>query len=97
LLSDVDALYDTPPSKIAESEDLSTHKIAEVVGLDKISEFATADFVDVAVSSVGTGGMLTKLQSAYIAAKFGIPTYLGNALNVVDVLDDNSAGTKFLP
>ena len=66
LLTDVDGLYDGPPSRPG------TRRIAEVR--------SPADIEGVEVtgrgSAVGTGGMLTKLESVSIATGTGIPVVL---------------------
>ncbi|MBC7290545.1 MAG: glutamate 5-kinase [Actinotalea sp.] len=88
LLTDVDALYDGPPSRGAR-------RIAEVAG--------PADLEGVVVtgrgSSVGTGGMVTKLASVDIATASGIPVVLTSAANATRVLagepDGEPVGTFF--
>jgi glutamate 5-kinase len=79
LLTDVDALYDGPPSTGAR-------RISEVTG--------PADLEGVVVrgrgSSVGTGGMVTKLASVAIATGSGIPAFLTSTANAAVVLEDGS-------
>lgn len=85
LLSDVDALYDGPPTQTG------TQRIAHVS--------ATADLSHVSVgasgTTIGTGGMVTKLQAASIATDAGIPTMLTSAENAQAALDGDDVGTWF--
>ena len=85
LLTDVDALYDAPPSRAG------AHRISEVSG--------PADLADVEVtargSGVGTGGMVTKLAAVAIATGSGIPVVLTSAELAADALAGLSVGTWF--
>ena len=69
LLSDVDALYTTKPSRP------DAVKITDVRGEDDLAG------IDVASrgSAVGTGGMITKIEAARIATSAGIPALLTSA------------------
>ena len=89
LLTDVDALYDGPPSQGAR-------RIREVSG--------PRDLEGVVVtgrgSAVGTGGMVTKLASVAIATGSGIPVVLTSARNAAAALagaavDGEPVGTFF--
>ncbi|PBC82380.1 glutamate 5-kinase [Streptomyces sp. 2224.1] len=87
LLSDVDGLYDGDPSAPG------TSRIAEVGG--------PADLEGVSIGSagkagVGTGGMVTKVEAARIAAAAGIPVVLTSAVHAADALAGGSTGTHFL-
>ncbi|MFI6872773.1 glutamate 5-kinase [Streptomyces sp. NPDC050400] len=86
LLSDVDGLYDGDPSKPG------TSRIAEVRG--------PADIAHVRIGSagkagVGTGGMVTKVEAASIAAAAGIPVVLTSASHAADALAARDTGTYF--
>ncbi|MDG4858395.1 glutamate 5-kinase [Streptomyces sp. T-3] len=86
LLSDVDGLYDGDPSKPG------TSRIEEVRG--------PADIEHVQIGSsgkagVGTGGMVTKVEAARIAAAAGIPVVLTSAVHAADALAGRSTGTHF--
>lgn len=85
LLTDVDGLYDGPPTRPGAT------RIREVRSLDEIAD------VDVGGtgSSVGTGGMVTKLQSAAIAMDSGIPVVLTTAENARGALAGEAVGTMF--
>ncbi|WP_425833817.1 glutamate 5-kinase [Streptomyces fractus] len=86
LLSDVDGLYDGDPAKPGSS------RIAEVRG--------PADIAHVKIGSagkagVGTGGMVTKVEAASIAAAAGIPVVLTSATHAADALAARDTGTYF--
>lgn len=86
LLSDVDGLYDGPPSR---------------PGAQLIPEVrAAADLSDVVVGSagsagVGTGGMVTKVDAAAIATGSGIPVVLTSAEQAGQALAGKPVGTLF--
>lgn len=85
LLSDVDALYDMPPTKpgakrierVAFGEDLSS---IEVGGSS---------------SSVGTGGAVTKVGAAKLATEAGVSVLLTSTDNVAAALEGQAVGTWF--
>lgn len=86
LLSDVDGLYDGPPSR---------------PGARLITDVRTsADLTDVIVGSVGaagvgTGGMVTKVEAAAIATGSGIPVVLTSADCAGAALAGEAVGTLF--
>jgi glutamate 5-kinase len=87
LLTDVDALYDGPPNRPG------TKRVPTVVGgagLDAISIGGTG-------SSVGSGGMVTKVEAASIANAAGITTVLTSATQVEQALAGEDVGTVFVP
>jgi glutamate 5-kinase len=86
LLSDVDGLYDGDPSKPGAC------RIEEVRG--------PADIAHVQIGSpgkagVGTGGMVTKVEAARIAAAAGVPVVLTSAGRAADALAGRTTGTYF--
>ncbi|MCK1795860.1 glutamate 5-kinase [Streptomyces sp. XM4193] len=86
LLSDVDGLYDGDPSTPG------TTRIEEVRG--------PADLHGISIGSagqagVGTGGMVTKVEAARIAAGAGIPVVLTSASRAADALAGRPTGTYF--
>ncbi|MEO8107179.1 MAG: glutamate 5-kinase, partial [Actinomycetes bacterium] len=87
MLSDVDALYDAPPSRKGAT------RIAEVNRPEEL------DAVDVGKrgSSIGTGGMITKVAAARIASGAGIPVVLAHAESVAPALAGDDVGTWFAP
>lgn len=86
LLSDVDGVYDGDPGKPG------TSRIAQVRG--------PADLTGVEIGSagkagVGTGGMVTKVEAARIAAAAGIPVVLTSAVHAADAFAGRDTGTFF--
>ena len=86
LLSDVDGLYDGDPRRPGAT------LVAEVKG--------AADLAGVTIggtgSSVGTGGMASKVDAARVATAAGIGVLLGSALSAADLLK-GVGGTCFAP
>ncbi|NJC22155.1 glutamate 5-kinase [Arthrobacter pigmenti] len=85
LLSDVDSLYDGPPKEGAK-------RIPEVRGpedLEGVSIGRTGK------AGVGTGGMVTKVEAATIAAASGIPALVTSAANAGPALAGEDVGTWF--
>ncbi|WP_411105471.1 glutamate 5-kinase [Streptomyces sp. cmx-4-9] len=86
LLSDVDGLYDGDPAQ---------------PGTTRIDEVRSpADIAHVSIGSagkagVGTGGMVTKVEAARIAAAAGIPVVLTSASQAADALSGRPTGTHF--
>ncbi|MDQ0030495.1 glutamate 5-kinase [Arthrobacter bambusae] len=85
LLSDVDALYDGPPSLGAKRIPLVTGP-AELVGVT-IGKAGKA--------GVGTGGMTTKVEAASIAAGSGIHALVTSTANAAAALSGADVGTWF--
>ncbi|WP_328947192.1 glutamate 5-kinase [Streptomyces sp. NBC_00250] len=86
LLSDVDGLYDGDPAKPG------TSRIAQVTGPDDI---AHVEIGSAGKAGVGTGGMVTKVEAARIAAAAGIPVVLTSASRAADALAGRDTGTYF--
>ena len=85
LLSDVDALYDMPPTK---------------PGAKRIDRVALgADLAEVEVggssSAVGTGGAVTKVGAAKLATESGVSVLLTSTDNVSAALEGQTVGTCF--
>ncbi|WP_328808396.1 glutamate 5-kinase [Nonomuraea montanisoli] len=87
LLSDVDALYDGPPSRSG------SRRLTEIRGPE--------DLVGVELgrngAAVGTGGMVTKVQAARIATGAGVPVVLTAAAHAAQALAGADVGTYFHP
>ncbi|MBW0256281.1 glutamate 5-kinase [Cellulomonas sp. PS-H5] len=85
LLTDVDGLYTGPPDREG------SRRIAEVRGPKDL------DGIDVSArgSRVGTGGMVTKLESVAIATASGVPVVLTSAAQVAPALAGEDVGTWF--
>ena len=87
LLTDVDALYDGPPSEpgatripfVGSADDLASARIGG------------------SGSAVGSGGMATKVEAAGIAAAAGIPTVLTRLADARGALVGDEVGTLFAP
>lgn len=90
ILTEVDGLYDANPT---------THPDAKLIPVvEKITDEVRA-LAGGAVSKVGTGGMITKIHAAEIAAESGIPTYIINGADpkkIYDLIGGASLGTHFL-
>ncbi|ARF55309.1 glutamate 5-kinase [Streptomyces gilvosporeus] len=88
LLSDVDGLYDGDPSTPG------TSRIAEVRGPQDLEGISIGS---AGKAGVGTGGMVTKVEAARIAAAAGVPVVLTSAVHATDALAGRPTGTHFLP
>ena len=86
LVSDVDALYDAPPS---------TAGAKRVAKVDSVSELGEIKVGGVGTSGVGSGGMVTKIQAAEIATTNGISMLLTNLANLEAALSGADFGTFF--
>ncbi len=87
LLSDVDALYDRPPTRPGST------RIPIVAGPEDLAGVE----VKGSSSRVGSGGMTTKIEAAYIATAAGVTTAITSADRVRQVLAGDDVGTLFLP
>ena len=86
LLSDVDALYDAPPSTPGASR-LATVRGPEDLGGVTVGSTGAA--------GVGTGGMATKVEAAGIAVAAGVPALVTSAALAGDALAGADVGTWF--
>jgi glutamate 5-kinase len=87
LLTDVDALYDGPPDQPGAAR---VPVVVGGLGLDHVRIGGTG-------SSVGSGGMVTKVEAASIANSAGITTLLTSADRAQDALAGHDVGTLFVP
>jgi glutamate 5-kinase len=85
MLSDVDGLYDGPPRRHG------TRLVREVRGPQDLAGVA----VGRSGSSVGSGGMATKVEAAEIATSAGIPVVLAAARDAAAALAGDEVGTIF--
>lgn len=85
LLSDVDAVYDAPPNQGGKPLD-TVRGLADLEGVTLGSAGA---------AGVGTGGMVTKVEAATMAAQSGIPTLVTSAPHAAAALAGESVGTFF--
>ncbi len=86
LLSDVDALYTRPPKDGGE-------RIPTVE--DPITDLEGVEIGTIGRAGVGSGGMVTKVQAARIAASSGIPALVTSAANIESALAGDDVGTWF--
>lgn len=87
LLSDVDALYDGPPSREGTQR---VPFVPDAAQMDDIEIGGTG-------SEVGTGGMRTKIDAARIATAAGIPTMLTSMPLARRAFAGDDIGTAFAP
>lgn len=85
LLSDVDSLYDGPPSEGAT-------RISRVDSPDDLEGIVIGS---AGKAGVGTGGMATKVQAAMIAAETGIPALVTSTAQAAEALAGEDVGTWF--
>ncbi len=88
LLSDVDALYTAPPTEPGAKR---ISFVKDVLDLESDIQVGESG------SNVGTGGMITKLDSARIATASGIPCLLTSSTNAGPSLMGDPVGTVFAP
>ena len=88
LLTDVDALYTAPPSRP------DARRIGYVPDVIAALRDVT---VGGSTSGVGTGGIVTKLEAARIAAVSGVPVVLTSAANAGPAMMGDPVGTVFAP
>ncbi|MFG1669008.1 glutamate 5-kinase [Streptomyces sp. Y7] len=86
LLSDIDGVYDGDPSRPG------TSRIAEVRGPE---DLAHVEIGSAGKAGVGTGGMVTKVEAARIAAAAGIPVVLTSTIHAAEALSGGDTGTYF--
>jgi len=85
LLTDVDGLHTGPPSRPGSVRIPEVRGPRDLEGID----------VTARGSAVGTGGMVTKLESVAIATASGIPVVLTSAENAAAALAGEDVGTWF--
>ena len=85
LLSDVDAVYDGPPTQGAQ----------RIVEISEPAELESLSIGSTGAAGVGTGGMATKVQAASIAAGFGTPALITSAAQAGQALAGENVGTWF--
>nr|WP_201737224.1 glutamate 5-kinase [Bifidobacterium aemilianum] len=88
LLTDVDALYTVPPSQPGSRKIPFVSDVLEAMGQVSVGG---------STSGLGTGGMVTKMDAARVAAISGIPSILTSAPNAGPALMGDPVGTAFAP
>lgn len=89
LLSDIDGLYTSDPRK---------DEHAVLIPIVKEVNEALYEIAKGKGSSLGTGGMVTKLNAAKLCLENGIELIIANGsrpYNIYDIFDDKQVGTKF--
>lgn len=90
LLSDIDGLFTADPHKNPDAKLISTISVID----DSIKNLAGGEG-----SSLGTGGMVTKLRAAEICTEKTCDMIIANGQNpflLYDIVDGKSVGTRFL-
>jgi glutamate 5-kinase len=88
LLSDVDGLYDGPPSQGGAT------LISSVKSADDLHSLTIGGTGD---AGIGSGGMSSKVEAASIATSAGIPVLLTSAALAEQALGEAQVGTAFAP
>ena len=86
MLSDIDALYDAPPTS------------ANAKQITDVRDFALLDDAQIGGAGnagVGSGGMVTKIQAAEIATSCGASMLLTDLAHLGDALSGKDVGTLF--
>lgn len=90
ILSDIDGLYTMDPRQDRNAKLL--HTVSEITP-------EIEGMIGGAGSSLGTGGMITKIKSAKIVTEKGIDMVIANGENpnlLYDIVDGKNVGTRFL-
>jgi glutamate 5-kinase len=90
ILSDIDGLYTADPRKDTNASLI--HKVAEITP-------EIEGMIGGAGSSLGTGGMITKINAAKIVTENGTDMVIANGENpnlLYDIIDGKDIGTRFL-
>lgn len=91
LLSDVDGVYDRPPSHP------DARRILVVRSRADLADVETGSVTAKGADALGTGGVETKVDAANIATSAGIVAVVARADQVGDVLAGRAVGTRFEP
>jgi len=86
LISDIDALYDAPPSQAG------ARRITEV---QSVADIDDSTLGGVGSAGVGSGGMLTKIEAARISTSAGIPMLLTSLAQSTQSMSGEDFGTYF--
>lgn len=86
LVSDVDALYDAPPSQAGAKA---------ISFVDHIADIESIEVGGVGSSGVGSGGMVTKIEAARISTGAGTPMLLTSLEKADAALSGDEIGTLF--
>lgn len=86
LVSDIDALYDAPPS---------TPGAKRISTVEDVNQLGHVEIGGVGSSGVGSGGMVTKIDAARIAGSAGMAMLLTSLDKLPGVLQGSDEGTIF--
>ena len=86
LVSDIDALYDAPPTQPGAQ---AIHEVADISEIENVVLGGSGS------AGVGSGGMVTKVEAARIATNAGIPMLLTSLADVDKVMNGAEFGTYF--
>lgn len=86
LVSDIDALYDAPPTQPGAK---AIHEVTDISDIENIV------LGGVGSAGVGSGGMVTKVEAARIATHAGIPMLLTSLADVDKSMNGAEFGTYF--
>ncbi|MBX7221175.1 MAG: glutamate 5-kinase [Blastocatellia bacterium] len=89
ILSDIEGLYDSDPK---------TNPAAQLIPLVENVDRQTTALAGETKSTLGTGGMATKLEAARTANRYGIPTILARGRRkrvLLDIFEGREIGTFF--
>lgn len=90
ILTDIDGLYDADPR---------TNPAAKLIPVVETIDARIESLAEGKGSTLGTGGMITKIHAAQIATEAGIPVYIANGADpnvLYDLADGKQVGTVFL-
>lgn len=91
LLSDIDGLYDKNPK---------SHTDANLIPVIFDVDFQSHIQIEDTCSTLGTGGMKTKIAAAQICSNAGIPMVIANGSDpdhIYQILEGKEIGTLFIP
>jgi glutamate 5-kinase len=86
LVSDIDALYDAPPTQAGAS---AIHEVLSMTDIESIELGGAGS------AGVGSGGMVTKVEAARISTSAGIPMLLTSLAQSAEALSGSRVGTFF--
>ncbi len=96
ILTDVDGLYNFNPKIKKDATLIKTVKLSEFDNLLNSLDLSSSKKTG---STIGTGGMATKLKAAKISCTSGVPVLITNGKleNIKVLFKDLDNGTKFIP
>ena len=86
LISDIDALYDAPPSQAGAK---AIHEVISMADIESIALGGAGS------AGVGSGGMVTKVEAARISTSAGIPMLLTSLAQSSEAIAGEKVGTLF--